>query len=118
MGMDRIYRDPGRVSADGEGVGAPLGGGAEQGADPDAVPGVAPPPDAAPAYTLEVAGQVFALRPDGAGGMHYEWLTGPHPGYGFGLSPATGLTIEQHVDHISDFLATVDPVTGLLDDGD
>ncbi|MDP9821369.1 hypothetical protein [Nocardioides massiliensis] len=100
--MDPIYRD------DDE---APTAGWT-------AVPGQRSADGAAPAFTLEVDGQVFALRPDARGGMGYDWLTGPNAGYGFGLSPAAGLTTEQHVGHIRDFLAEVDPATGYLADAD
>jgi hypothetical protein len=101
--MDPIYRDDDN---------APSAGGT-------AAPGLRSEDDAAaPAFTLEVDGQVFALRPDGRGGMGYDWLSGPNSGYGFGLSPADGRTTEQHVGHIRDFLAEVDPATGYLADAD
>ena len=87
-------------------------------ADPLAVPGVDPPTESgpgAPSYILEVDGERFAVRPDGRGGTGYTWLTGPNPGYGFGVSP-TPTSLEDHLQNVRDFLAAVDPGTGYLED--
>lgn len=49
---------------------------------------------------------------------HYDWLTGPNPGYGFagGTCPPSTLTDEDHIEAIRDFLAEIDPETGYLSD--
>jgi hypothetical protein len=82
---------------------------------PGVHPGVAPGVDEA-LYTLDVDGQVFALRPAEFGGTAYTWLSGPNPGYGFGVSPTPSWTVEQHRAIIRDFLARIDPATGYLGD--
>ncbi|WP_228386662.1 hypothetical protein [Ornithinicoccus halotolerans] len=64
--------------------------------------------------TLEVDGELFAIRPEQAGGTGYTWLSGPNPGYGFGLSPARNLSLDEHRANIRDFLANIDPATGHL----
>jgi hypothetical protein len=82
-----------------------------------AVPAVDPSSmtDDEAASTLEVDGEVFELRPDGFGGMHYNWISGPNPGYGFSMSPAPH-SIEQHQASIRDFLSMIDPATGYIED--
>jgi hypothetical protein len=83
-----------------------------------AVPGIAPPDpaDSAPAVTLEVDGELFAVRPDGRGGTSYTWLTGPNEGYGYGESPTpAGRPEEEHRRSIRGFLAQIDPVTGYIE---
>ena len=88
------------------------------GADPSAGPGVAPAdePGAGAAITLDVDGELFALSPDDHGGTAYTRLTGPNEGYGFGSSPTSGWTTEEHRDNIRSFLAQIDPSTGYLED--
>ncbi len=84
-----------------------------------AAPGLAPEtphPDAA-SITLEVDGEVFSLRPDPYGGTTYTWLSGPNPGYGFGLSPTPQASLDEHRAHIRGFLAEIDPNTGYLSEG-
>ena len=85
--------------------------------DPDAGPGVCPEPESdadAPSVTIEVDGEVFAVRPDKQGGTAYTWLSGPNPGYGFGLSPTRNLSRDEHRSNIRDFLVDIDPATGYL----
>jgi hypothetical protein len=67
------------------------------------------------ASKLEVDGEIFALRPDGSGGTHYGWISGPNPGYGFSVSP-TPEASEQHRRNIRNFLSMIDPATGYIDD--
>jgi hypothetical protein len=86
-------------------------------ADPEAVPGRYPGPDGVPdttPLTLDVDGEMFAVRANGFGGTDYTWLTGPHPGYGFGVGPAVDLSVDEHVANIRDFMAAVDPGTGYI----
>lgn len=83
--------------------------------DPQAVPGVAPRTGSS-ARTLEVDGEVFALSPNEFGGTDYAWLSGPNPGYGFGVSPTEDLSPDAHVENIRGFLAQIDPATGYLED--
>lgn len=85
--------------------------------EPDAVPAVSPETDSeadVASFTLEVDGEVFALRPDQCGGTHYTWLNGPNLGYGFSVSPTQDLSLDEHRDFIRDFLAGIDPTTGYL----
>ena len=85
--------------------------------DPDAEPGVCPETEidaGAPSVTLEVDGEVFSIRPDKHGGTDYTWLSGPNPGYGFGISPARNLSLDEHRDNIRDFLVDIDPTSGYL----
>jgi hypothetical protein len=82
----------------------------------DAVPGVAPDPaGSVPAVTLEVDGELFAVRPDRRGGTRYTWLTGPNAGYGYGESPTPDRSAEEHRRSIRGFLAQIDPATGYLE---
>jgi predicted ester cyclase len=64
--------------------------------------------------TLEVDGELFAVRPDGRGGTGYTWLSGPNEGYGFGESPARDRSPDEHRASIRAFLAQIDPATGYL----
>ena len=85
--------------------------------DPLAVPGVQPRDQREPGLTeltLEVDGELFAVRPDEDGGTGYIWVSGPNPGYGFGVSPFQGKSPDEHRQAIRDFLADIDPVTGYL----
>ena len=86
--------------------------------DPDAVPGLAPRDDAdgEPSLTLDVDGEVFALRSDTRGGTHYDWVSGPNPGYGFTMSPTADLPLDAHVENIRGFLAQIDAATGYIAD--
>ena len=90
--------------------------GANDGADDDAVPGLAPAEDRGAAQFLEVDGERFALFADGRGGTHYDWLSGPNADYGFSASPAVGLSADEHRDNIRTFLAQIDPATGYIAD--
>ncbi|HSF27016.1 MAG TPA: hypothetical protein VLC50_05810 [Actinomycetes bacterium] len=87
--------------------------------EPDAMPGVYPDDelgDDVEPLILHVDGEVFALRPDTHGGMGYTWLSGPNPGYGFGMGPARDLSLDEHCEHIRGFLAMIDPQTGYIAD--
>jgi hypothetical protein len=86
--------------------------------DPEAVPGVQPKREGetdAPSLTLEVDGEVFALRQDQQGGTDYTWVSGPNPGYGFSLSPTRDMSLDEHRANIRDFLAMVDSTTGFIE---
>lgn len=87
-----------------------------EGGDGTAVPGIAPEENAAPATHLECDGEVFALLPDTFGGTQYTWVSGPNPGYGFGVSP-TPNDMEQHRSNIRGFLSMIDPMTGYIEEG-
>jgi len=65
-------------------------------------------------YTLDVDGEVFAVRSH-EGGTDYDWVSGPNEDYGFG-STARDMPEEWHLEHIRDFLRMVDPVTGYIED--
>ena len=83
----------------------------------DAVPSVAPAePAYGPALTIEVDGEAFESRPDGRGGTHYTWLSGPNDGYGFTMSPTEGCSLDDHRGFIRTFLDQIDPATGFIED--
>jgi hypothetical protein len=71
--------------------------------------------DSARSFTLEVDGELFAVRPDEHGGSDYTWLSGPNEGYGFGESPTPNRSLEEHRESIRIFLAQVDPATGYIE---
>ena len=89
----------------------------QHGWDPDAVPGIAPPPAVVSEQILVVDGARFLVsehpRQDPYHLYSYDWLTGPNPGYGFGSS-GPQLTMEGHKTAIRSFLADIDPDTGYL----
>jgi hypothetical protein len=88
-------------------------------AHPEAVPGMRPETEGSadvPSLMLEVDGEMFALRPNEFGGTDYTWLSGPNPGYGFGVSPTPNPSLDEHMENIRDFLAIVDPTTGHLEE--
>jgi hypothetical protein len=72
---------------------------------------------AATARPLEVDGEVFSVSVD-RGGTHYEWMSGPNPGYGFTVGPtrARPMSLDEHRALARDFLAQVDPATGYIED--
>jgi hypothetical protein len=86
---------------------------------PEAVPGLRPEPEGTAdvrSLTLEVDGEMFSLCPNEFDGTDYTWLTGPNPGYGFGASPTTDLSLDEHIKNIRAFLSNVDPATGYIED--
>ena len=85
----------------------------------EAVPGLRPEADDAAdvgSLTPDVDGELFALRSDQFGGTDYTWLSGPNPGYGFGVSPTPNLSVDEHIGNIRDLLALVDQRTGYVED--
>lgn len=87
------------------------------GAQPAAWPDSADASDAesARSFTLDVDGELFAVRPDAWGGTNYTWLTGTNEGYGFSESPTPNRSLDDHRHSIRNFLAQVDPVTGYIE---
>jgi hypothetical protein len=86
---------------------------------PEAVPGLRPETEGtadATSLTLDVDGEMFVLRSNEFGGTDYTWLSGPNPGYGFGVSPTPNLSLAEHTEHIRGFLNIVDPTTGYIED--
>jgi hypothetical protein len=82
----------------------------------DAVPGIAPPePTYGPVIAIEVDGEAFEFRPDGRGGTHYTWLSGPNVGYGFTIGPTEGRSLDDHVGFIRSFLDQIDSATGFIE---
>ena len=67
-------------------------------------------------FTLDVDGQRFAIRRTGDSGTAYDWLSGPHKGYGFGSSGPPNRPVEEHRESIRTFLAMIDPNTGYIGD--
>jgi hypothetical protein len=46
-------------------------------------------------FTLDVDGEWFAICRAGGGGTAYDWLSGPHKGYGFGSSGPPNRPVEE-----------------------
>ena len=69
---------------------------------------------------LVVNGELFHVREKVGipGDYHFDWLSGPNDGFGFGLATSnrTRLSVEELRAHISDWLATIDPETGYTSD--
>ena len=79
---------------------------------------------------LVVDGEVFEVRPREDGhGHHFEWVSGPNPGYGFStgmpmtFAPlgADAVALPEADDavfaqQIREFLAQIDPETGYIAD--
>jgi hypothetical protein len=87
--------------------------------DPLAVPSVYHDTESEPAvtsFTLEVDGELFALRPAKHGGTDYTWLSGPNKDYGFSSSMTPNKSLEVHREGIRAFLAQIDPTTGYIED--
>ena len=83
-------------------------------------PGLAPPDPggAASEQFITVGRERFRVRLRPRRGpryeYHYEWLTGPNNGYGFGMSGTFEHSDDDHKARIRDFLADIDPSTGYL----
>lgn len=69
-----------------------------------------------PSFTLEVDGELFAIRPDEQGGTDYTWLSGPNKGYGFSESPTPNQSLDARRESIRNFLAQIDPTMGYIED--
>ena len=65
-------------------------------------------------YTLEVDGEVFAVRRAPGGGTGYDWVSGPNDGYGFGSSAQVDQPEDEHRSSIRNFLSMIDPETGYI----
>jgi hypothetical protein len=66
--------------------------------------------------TIEVDGELFALRRATDGGTAYDWLSGPNEGYGFGSSGRPHRSANEHREQIRVFLSMIDPATGYIGD--
>lgn len=85
--------------------------------DHEAVPGLYTGPGSEPGpllATLEVDGEVFEVRQAPDGGTHYDWVSGPNQGYGFGSSGLPDPSEEDHRESIRGFLSMIDPATGYI----
>jgi hypothetical protein len=67
-------------------------------------------------FTIDVAGERFAIRQAGDGGTIYDWVSGPNKGYGFASSGTPNRSLEEHRESICVFLAMIDPHTGYIRD--
>jgi hypothetical protein len=65
---------------------------------------------------VTVDGESFtARRRDSDGSIHYDWTSGPNPGYGFSsFRGARPVGPGEHETAIRDFLSGIDPETGYL----
>jgi hypothetical protein len=89
------------------------------GDSPSAVPAVFCGAEEGPGpvlFTLQADGERFAIRGTGDGGTAYDWLSGPHKGYGFASSGSPHRPVEEHQESIRAFLAMIDPDTGYIGD--
>ncbi len=87
--------------------------------DPLAVPSVYRGPEGRPGpvlFTLDVDGELFAIRRAWGGGTGYDWMNGPNKGYGFASSETPSRSAEEHRESIRSFLAQIDPTTGYIGD--
>ena len=50
-----------------------------------------------------MAGPTAGATADPPPASVYTWLSGPDPGYGFGISPTRNLSLDEHRDNIRDF---------------
>lgn len=67
--------------------------------------------------TVEADNDALAMRPDGSGGTHYEWVSGRDVGYGFTASPTpSDMSLDAHRECIRGFLAQIDSATGFIAD--
>ena len=68
---------------------------------------------------VTVDGEAFDVtaHPDHPGHYHYEWISGPNPGYGFSEQSSDGRpsTMADHEGAIRSFLSQVDPETGYIE---
>ena len=66
-----------------------------------------------------VDGEDFEITtsPERPGQYHYDWVSGPNPGYGFSSASSDGRpsTMNDHEEAIRNFLGQVDPETGYID---
>ena len=84
----------------------------------DAISSVSTGPDAEPGrllHTLEVDGEIFAVRSRG-GGTDYDWVSGPNKDYGFSSSGGVDDPREAHRESIRAFLGMIDPSTGYIEE--
>ncbi|WP_189151566.1 hypothetical protein [Streptomyces lacrimifluminis] len=70
-------------------------------------------------WRMSVDGEEFEVsQPDNTpGSYNLTWLTGPHPGYGFGFGthPPVQADTARLEDSIREFLSQVDPETGHIE---
>jgi hypothetical protein len=76
-------------------------------------------PKVGPPTRVDVDGELFDVTAerDRPGQYHFEWLSGPNPGYGFAVGTSDGreMSSDDIEDAIRDFLAGVDPETGYIE---
>jgi hypothetical protein len=102
--------DPGAVETAAESnEGDPAAGGRSVHRRPEGRPGPV-------LLTLDVDGEVFAVREGGHGGTVYDWLSGPNEGYGFASSGSATGSVGEHRAAIRNFLVQIDPATGYIGD--
>lgn len=76
-------------------------------------------PEREPPIRVEVDGETFdvAAERDRPGHYHFDWVSGPNPGYGFAVGTSGGreMSSAEIEDTIRDWLARVDPETGYIE---
>jgi hypothetical protein len=85
---------------------------------PFSIPGLAGTA-AEPPVRVCVDGEDFEITSslERPGQYHYDWVSGPNPGYGFSSASSDGRpsTIDDHEEAIRNFLRQVDPETGYIE---
>ncbi|MFJ8630838.1 hypothetical protein [Streptomyces sp. NPDC093568] len=68
-------------------------------------------------WFITVDGDRFDVRENGPGSYDFTWLTGPNPGYGFGILVHGGvsLSVSELEQEAREFLALVDAETGYIE---
>jgi hypothetical protein len=64
--------------------------------------------------TVDVEGEIFAIRRSHDGESHYDWVSGRNAGYGFSSSADPDQPDEMHRRSIRGFLSMIDPATGYI----
>ncbi|GAA0948060.1 hypothetical protein GCM10009554_45300 [Kribbella koreensis] len=69
------------------------------------------------AERVEVDGELFDVRVDQPGHYHFDWISGPNPGYGFSSATSDGspLSTASMEESIRSFLKQVDLTTGYIE---
>jgi hypothetical protein len=68
-----------------------------------------------PSFTLEVDGELFAIRPDEQGGTNYM-VERAEQGLRIRCEPTPNQSLEAHRESIRTFLAQIDPTGYIADD--
>jgi hypothetical protein len=64
-----------------------------------------------------VDGELFDVRVESPGRYHFDWVSGPNAGYGFGSATSDGSAMSAGLmeESIRSFLRQIDPTTGYIE---